>query len=86
VLQALEKTAVLEYEKMASKIDVMYDITHTSLPSKALVMCDVKCWSYLYSSSKSTPEATETHPLSVLKSSPVWFFASKRGNWQPQPV
>jgi hypothetical protein len=24
--------------------------------------------------------------LSVLKSSLVWFFTSKRGNWQPQPV
>jgi hypothetical protein len=43
-----KKTAVLEYEKIPSKIDEVHDITHTSLPSKALVMCDVKGWLYLY--------------------------------------
>jgi hypothetical protein len=48
--QVLEKIAILKYEKMTSKIDVMHDITHTSLSSKALVMWDTKCWSYLYSS------------------------------------
>jgi hypothetical protein len=49
VLQACEKTAILEYENMASKIDVMHDITDTFLPSKALVMHGMKCWLYMYS-------------------------------------
>jgi hypothetical protein len=49
VLQALKKQALLEYEKTPSKIDVMCDIMHTSLPSKAHVMHDAKGWSYLYS-------------------------------------
>jgi len=42
VLQVLQKTAILEYEKMPSKICVMHDITPTSLHSKACVMHDVK--------------------------------------------
>jgi hypothetical protein len=35
---------------------------------------------------KNINEASEEMRSSVLKSSLVRFFTSKRGNWQPQPV
>ena len=43
--QALEKIGILDYGKMTSILDVMHDITLTSLHSSPSVMCDAKTWS-----------------------------------------
>ena len=41
----LKKIGILDYEKTTSKLDVMRDITPTSLHSSPSVMRDVKTWS-----------------------------------------
>jgi len=41
-----EKSGILEYVKLTSKVRVMRDSTLTSLPSRTSVMRDAKAWSY----------------------------------------